>query len=218
MRGYLPLDREFFLGSLIGARDREFGVGRLKPIFLKNSRSARDPPARFAIDEQIAMYFGSKSGLKKRMPKKTGEGIEYFTVATSNKYYEGYQGETRKPSNDGKPGKLVRAADPVCGGYKFNYLMDGGRRYQVGTTATSKSFGILMLLIFGCGTYLRYSNSCLITDSAYGFIEGVAILSLWEISWVTSLRIALRRGFLGIKESLEIKSSEDRGFQSHVKK
>ena len=116
------------------------------------------------------------------MPKKTGEGIEYFTVATSNKYYEGYRGEIREPSNDGKPGKLVRAADPVCGGYKFNYLMDGGYRYEVGTSVMSKSFGILMPLIFGCGTYLRYNNSCLVTDSAYGFIEGVAILTLWEIS------------------------------------
>ena len=33
MRGYLPMDREFFLGSLIGARDREFGVGRLNQFF-----------------------------------------------------------------------------------------------------------------------------------------------------------------------------------------
>ena len=57
MRGCLPLDRDFFIGSLIGARDREFGLGRLKPVFLRNSRYVRDPPARFAIDEQISMYF-----------------------------------------------------------------------------------------------------------------------------------------------------------------
>ena len=154
------------------------------------------------------------------MPKKTGEGIEYFTVATSNKYYEGWKGESREPSIDGKPGKLLRAADPVCGGYKLSYLMDGGARYAVGTTATSKSFGILMLLIFSCGTYLRYSNTCLITDSAYGFVEGLAILALWEISWVTSLRIAQRRGFLGVEE-LESKnpnSNEKRNFRNDIKK
>ena len=58
----------------------------------------------------------------------------------------------------------------------------------------------MMLLIFSCGTYLRYKDICVVTDSAYGVLEGMALMSLWEIAWVTSLRIAQRRGFLGVKQ------------------
>ena len=102
--------------------------------------------------------------------------------------------------------------------------MDGGPRYEIGTTAPSKALGMLMLLIFGCGSYLRYSNIYLITDSAYGFIEGMAILSLWGIVWVTSLRISTRRGFMGIKE-LQIADKDrkssislERNYRSDIKK
>ena len=94
----------------------------------------------------------------------------------------------------------MRPADPVCGGYILNYVMEPGRRYQVGSTATSKVFGAMMLLIFSCGTYLRYKDVCVVTDSAYGVLEGMALMSLWNISWVSSLRISQRQGFLGVKE------------------
>ena len=85
------------MGSLIGARNREYGVCRLKAKMLENSRNARESPTKLAIDEQLVHYTGSKSGLKKRMPKKTVEGIEYYTIATSNKDYYGYQAELREP-------------------------------------------------------------------------------------------------------------------------
>ena len=80
--GYLPVDRELLKGSLIGARDREYAVCRLKYKFLKNSRAAREPPRYFVCDEQLSPYFGHMSGLKKRMPKKKLEGIEYWSLAT----------------------------------------------------------------------------------------------------------------------------------------
>ena len=48
--------------------------------------------------------------------------------------------------------------------------------------------------------YLRYQDLCLVTDSAYGFLDGMVFLGLWGISWVTSLRIGQRRGFLGVVE------------------
>ena len=44
------------------------------------------------------------------------------------------------------------------------------------------------------------SDLCLVTDSAYGFLTGMVFLQLWEILWVTSLRIAQRVGFLGVEE------------------
>ena len=67
--GYLPIDREFWNGSLIGARDREYPVCRLKPKFLQYSRTAREPPPMFVCDEQLNPYFGNRSGAKKRLPK-----------------------------------------------------------------------------------------------------------------------------------------------------
>ena len=83
------MDREFFMGSLLAARDRELAVCRLKPKLLKNLRDAREPPLYFVIDEQIAPSTSKLSGLKKRLPKKKGEGIMYHSLATANKDYEG---------------------------------------------------------------------------------------------------------------------------------
>lgn len=163
----------------MAARDREYAVCRLKPTFLKNSIEAREPPLRFACDEQLIPYTGHLSGLKKRMPKKTFEGIEYYTLATSNKDYEGYITELREPPTEGQiKGKILRKADPVSGGYKFCYIMEGGPKYEVGKTSPSKVFGSMILLIFLCGGYLRYKSSILVTDSAYGYLEGMCFLSL----------------------------------------
>ena len=89
IRGYLPMDRKFLLGSLIGARDRETAVCRLKTKLLSNLREAREPPLFYVCDEQIAPSTSKLSGLKKRLPKKKSEGIEYYSLATSNKDYEG---------------------------------------------------------------------------------------------------------------------------------
>ena len=82
---------------------------------LDNCRNAREIPMKLSADENLVYYTGSRSGLKKRMPKKTGEGIEDYTLATSNKEYEGYQCEIREVPKDGMEGKIVRPADPVCG-------------------------------------------------------------------------------------------------------
>ena len=87
--GYLPTDRDLWKGSLIGARNREYAVCRLKNKMLQNSRNAREKPLYFVCDEQLSPYFGHLSGLKKRLPKKKMEGIEYYTLATSNKCYDG---------------------------------------------------------------------------------------------------------------------------------
>ena len=210
LRGYLPMYREYFQGSLLAARDREYSVCRITPKFLKNCIDARDAPHYFTIDEQIAPYFGSRSQAKKRMPKKKMEGLEYFSICCSNKDYFGYQGEIREETKEGDiQGKVIRRADPVCGGYYLNYIMDVGPLYSIGSTHPSKTFGVLLLLIFMCGSYLRYDNLCLITDSAYGFLDAMIYISPWGIQWVTSLREKQRKGFLGIHEFLdEYKKSE----------
>ena len=51
--------------------------------------------------------------------------------------------------------------------------MDGGPKYEVGTPNPSKLFGTMLLLIFQAGEYLRYLDATIITDSAYGFLEGM---------------------------------------------
>ena len=135
------------------------------------------------------------------MPKKKLEGIEYWSLATSNKDYDGYKIEVRAEPEEGKrAGKIISKADPVCGGYRLYYTMDSGREYKIGSSTPSVLFGKMALLIFLCGNYLRYQNACLITDSAYGSVEGMCYLSLWGIIWVSSIRIAQRYGFMGVSE------------------
>ena len=61
MRGYLPMDRENFQGSLLGARDREYAVCNLKPKLLQNMRASREATNTFVCEEQIEPYFGGKA-------------------------------------------------------------------------------------------------------------------------------------------------------------
>ena len=63
-----------------------------------------------------------------------------------------------------------------------------------------RSFSTPCSLNFFCGDYLRSGKSIAVTDSAYGFIDAMVFLALWGISWVTSLRLKQRRGFLGVNE------------------
>ena len=58
----------------------------------------------------------------------------------------------------------------------------------------------MLLLIFQAGEYLRYLDATIITDSAYGFLEGMLFLSIWGLKWVTSFRLGQRLGFRGISE------------------
>ena len=59
------------------------------------------------------------------------EGLEYYTLATSNKDYEGYTNEVRSPPREEYPlGKIITPADPVLSGYKLNYIMDDGRNMR----------------------------------------------------------------------------------------
>ena len=65
------------------------------------------------------------------MSKKTLEGIEHYKLITSNKNYEGYVTEPLEPPAEGQvKGKILRKADPVSGGYKFCYIMEGGAKVQ----------------------------------------------------------------------------------------
>ena len=179
---------------------------------LANARKAREPPLFFTVDEQNAPYQGLRSGAKKRLAKKTLEGLEYHTIATSNKGYEGWNDEVRGPPTEQEPmGELLRAADPVSGGYKLNYIMEGGPRYEVGGTSAYKSFSILSLLIFLCGDYLRYRDSVAITDSAYGFLDCMFFLTLQSIRQITSLRMGQKRGFLKVTDL-------DSAGRRHIKK
>ena len=177
--GYLPIDKEFFNGSLLGARDREYGVCRLKHKMLDNSRHSREPPLKFVPDEQIDPYHGFLSGAKKRAAKKTGVDLQFYTLATTNKDYEGYQKEVREyPENLGGKSKIIAMADPVSGGFKLNYTMSGGRRYEVGYSHNKKLVGVMLLLIFECGQYLRHKDCIAVTDSAYGFLPAMCLMAL----------------------------------------
>ena len=154
-------------------------------------------------------YFGSKSGLKKKKPKKKGVGIEYTALATSNKGYEGYKDEIRAEPKEGEiEGKIIRPADPISGGMKMVYRMSGGPKYEFGYTNPSKIFGGMLQLIFMTGGYLRYGNTTVITDSAFGFVEALIFLSLCGLNWVTSFRLGQRRGFLGIPDFQEAYEAE----------
>ena len=185
LRGYLPMDRQNFQESLLGARDREYAVCRLKPKLLRNMRASREAPNTFVCDEQIDPYYGQMSGAKKRLQKKTCEGLEYYTLASTNKDYANYKKEIREPPEDGeRKGVILQKADPVCGGFTLNYVMEGGPRYEIDLTTPSNIFGKMVLLIFRCGGYLRYRNKCVVTDSAYEFLSGMCFLQLWGILWV----------------------------------
>ena len=119
--------------------------------------------------------------MKKSVTKENRRGTRVLYIATSTKGYDGYNGELRAPVEEGELlGKIIRKADPVSGGYVLNYVMQGGKKYEVGSTNPSSNFGTLLLLIFTCGggTYLRYRDRMLVTDSAYGFLDGMCFLSL----------------------------------------
>ena len=89
--GYLPIDRDMWSGSLLGARYREYAVCHLKPKLLQNIDDLREPLVYICCDEQVLPYHGFKSGASKRVPKKISVGLEYFTIATSNKGYKRYK-------------------------------------------------------------------------------------------------------------------------------
>ena len=127
---------------------------------LENSRRSREPPKVFVPDEQMNPYHGMLSGAKKRAAKKTGVGLQFYTLATSNKGYVGYKEAIFEEGKEGNKNAIVEQADPVCGGFKINYTMSGGSRYEVGYSYNKKLVGVMMSLIFGCSEYLRY-NDCI---------------------------------------------------------
>ena len=106
--------------------------------------------------------------MKKQLAKKVRDGIEYFCICCSNKEYERYKEEIRD-----EEGNVIQKADPTSGGFPLYYIMAGGVRYEVGTTSPSKIFGIMMLMVFRCGMYLRDIGHCIVTDSAYCALEGL---------------------------------------------
>ena len=89
LRGYLPMDRDFFLGSLIGARNREFAVCRLKPKLLKNLREAREPPLYFVCDEQIAPSTSKCQDRKHVCKRKKVKGSSTFQLRLLTKFRRG---------------------------------------------------------------------------------------------------------------------------------
>ena len=74
---------------------------------LANIMQSGEPASYICVDEQILPYRGFKSGANKRLPKKISVGLEYFTVASSNKGYKGYRVEIRAPPADGFEGKII---------------------------------------------------------------------------------------------------------------
>ena len=113
----------------MAARDRQYAACWLKPKFFENCLHAREPPTRFACDEEVVPYTGYRSGAKKQLSKKTREGLEFFTLATSYKGYDRYYGEVRAPAEEGEVlGKIIRGADPASGGYVLNYIIQGEKK------------------------------------------------------------------------------------------
>ena len=149
LRGYLPMDRSNFQESLLAARDREYAVCRIKPKLLENIRNSREAPTIFVCDELNVPYTGHMSGAKKRLQKKTAEGLEYVCLCTTNKDYEGYRPEVREPPEDGEEkAQIIQKADPVSGGIMLAYKMDGGPKYEIDMSSPSNLFGKMILLIF----------------------------------------------------------------------
>ena len=93
--------------------------------------------------------------------------------------------------------------------------MQGGRKYDVGGTTSSKSFSTMALLIFMCGNYLRYRRSIAVTDSAFGFLDSMFFLTLWSIYWVSSVSMGQKRGYLGVPEV--VKSGSKKGSKDKSK-
>ena len=109
-----------------------------------------------------------------------------------------------------KDNKVIQTADPIAGGFPLFYTMAGGIRYEVGVTTPSKMFGIMMLMVFRCGLYLRNVGHCIVTDSAYCALEGLLFFALWEINFVTSVRMGQRKGYLGVKDIMDAGAEERR--------
>ena len=109
-----------------------------------------------------------------------------------------------------KDNKVIQTADPIAGGFPLFYTMAGGIRYEVGVTTPSKMFGIMMLMVFRCGLYLRNVGHCIVTDSAYCALEGLLFFALCEINFITSVRMGQRRGYLGVKEIMDAGAEERR--------
>ena len=58
------------MSSIIGARDREFGVARIKYEMLENSRKFREAPSFFVVDEQIVLTREGNRERKRGYQKK----------------------------------------------------------------------------------------------------------------------------------------------------
>ena len=192
------MDREYFRASLVSSRDREYAVYRLKPSLFCNIQNSREQPSIFVGNKQNTPFTGKLSVTRKRLQKKTSKWLEYFSIATSNKGYEGYKDELRKESKDSEKYGEVIISD-VCA-FKLNWIMDGGPRYEVSSSSPLKMFGSMMFLIFQMGNYIRYKHIYLISDSTYGSVEAMFFISLWGIRRVTRFRIRHCRGFLDLEE------------------
>ena len=59
--------------------------------------------------------------------------------------------------------------------------MHGGPKYEMGTPNPSKIFGAVCMLIFSMGSYLRFKNVVLVTDSAYGILDGMMYIAHYGI-------------------------------------
>ena len=88
--------------------------------------------------------------------------------------------------------------------------MSGGRRYEFGYSTPSKLFGSMLFLIFTTGNYLRYRNTTMVTDSAFGFGESVIFLCLWGMKCVTSIRASQKSCFSKITEFKEAFDEQQR--------
>ena len=134
-----------------------------------------------------------------------------MALATTNKGYEVYKSEIRAEAKEGEMhGEIEQRKDPVSGGFKFAYVMSGGRRYEFGYSTPSKLFGSMLFLIFTTGNYLRYRNTTMVTDSAFGFGESVIFLCLWGMKCVTSIRASQKSCFSKITEFKEAFDEQQR--------
>ena len=79
-----------------------------------------------------------------------------------------------------------------------------------------------MLMVFRCGIYLRNIGHCIVTDNAYCALEGLLFFALWEINYVTSVRMGQRKGYLGVKEiqdaGIEMREKQNSKIAENVKR
>ena len=158
-------DSVLFKKSITEQRIRFYGNDALNNLIYLNSRRARDAPIQVSGDETVTrMYTQRATDIRMRTSKKNESGILNYNICGTNVGY------TTRSEND-----------PRGNGYTFANQAYPGQAYNVGSLFKERDIGILLQLLFSCGSYFRYQNIQLIADSKFGHIVPLAYLRTQKV-------------------------------------